>query len=167
MPRQSFGEFHCSISRTVDVIGDAWTPLIIRDVFLGVDTFSDLAKDLELSRALLSARLNQLVAAGVLDIESYSDRPPRHRYRLTRSGLDLVPVLIAMMQWGDKWRAPDGVPLVLDHDCGHELGARFQCTSCGEEVTADRISARPGPGGRHAPGTAVLAQRLSGLSSPS
>ena len=167
MPRHSFSEFHCSISRTADVIGDAWTPLILRDIFLGVGTFSDLAKDLDLSRALLSARLTQLVSAGVLGTESYSERPPRHRYRLTSAGLDLVPVLIAMMQWGDKWRAPDGAPLVLDHDCDHELRARFQCTSCGDEVTADSVSARPGPGGRHAPGTAVLAQRLSGVSSPS
>lgn len=161
MPRSSFGEFSCSIARTVDVVGDSWTPLIVRDMFLGVDTFAELVRDLGIPRALLSTRLEQLAGAGIIGADLYSEHPPRRRYRLTESGLDLIPILVALMQWGDKWRAPTGPPMLLLHDCGHSLGARLRCNACGSEVTADTISPRPGPGGRRAPGTKVIAELLA------
>ncbi|WP_454300132.1 winged helix-turn-helix transcriptional regulator [Salana multivorans] len=86
MPRRSFGEFSCSVARAVDVVGDSWTPLILRDVFLGVDQFDDLVRDLGISRALLTTRLGHLTDAGILEAELYQDRPARHRYRLTAAG---------------------------------------------------------------------------------
>ncbi|MFT4213427.1 MAG: helix-turn-helix domain-containing protein [Microbacterium sp.] len=167
MSRRTFGEFSCSIARTVDVIGDAWTPLVLRDLFLGVDTFDELVRDLGISRALLSARLAHLTENEIVEGEIYSEHPPRRHYRLTRAGRDLVPVLIALMQWGDRWRAPAGPPLLLEHECGHVLTARLRCDECGTSVEAASVSALPGPGGRRSAGTAVLAERLAAIAEPS
>lgn len=160
MPRQDFGTFHCSIARTVDVIGDSWTPLILRDLTLGIDTFDELVRDLGISRALLSARIDRLVSGGVVKAVPYADRPVRSRYVLTDAGEQLVPILVALTQWGDRWKAPDGPPLLFAHDCGSELHARVTCTACGKEATLDSFIPRPGPGGRRAPGTVVVAERL-------
>lgn len=160
MPRRSFGEFSCSVARAVDVVGDSWTPLILRDVFLGVDQFDDLVRDLGISRALLTTRLGHLTDAGILEAELYQERPARHCYRLTAAGSELVPILVALMLWGDRWRSPEGPPLRLEHECGHLLGARLRCEGCDGEVTAASVSPRPGPGGRLAVGTAVVAERL-------
>lgn len=159
MPRRSFSEFACSLARTLDVIGDAWTPLVIRDVYLGVDTFNDIARDLGISRALLSDRLALLVREGVLREEAYREHPPRARYTLTDQGAQLVPVLIALTQWGDTWRSGGEAPLLFSHDCGETLESQVTCVACGREVTATSLEPHAGPGARDAPGTRVLAER--------
>jgi DNA-binding HxlR family transcriptional regulator len=161
MPRRTFSEFACSLARTLDVIGDAWTPLILRDAFLGVDTFNDLARDLGISRALLTARLDLLVREDILRESTYQERPRRARYTLTDRGSELVPILVALTQWGDRWRSGGEPPLLFDHDCGEPLTATVTCEACGSPVEAVAIGARPGPGGRRAPGTLVLAERLT------
>lgn len=154
---------HCSLARSLEVMGDWWTPLIVRDVYLGVDRFQDLVEDLGISRNLLTARLNTLTAAGILDRVPYSERPPRDRYVLTEAGRELVAVLIALTAWGDRWRAPaEGPPIRFEHH-GHEARPQVSCGECGEVLDPAAITPRPGPGGRAAPGTMVVARRLAGL----
>lgn len=134
----------------------------MRDLYLGVDRFDDLVRDLGVSRALLARRLESLVAHGVVTKERYQDRPPRHSYRLTESGLDLVPVLMAVMAWGDRWVSPDGPPMRLTHDrCGHDLTPVVTCASCGDPVIAGEVTTSPGPGAAAGPGTWVLAERYA------
>ena len=157
-----FAAMACSIARTLDVVGESWTPLLVRDVYLGVDRFDDLVRDLGVSRALLARRLEHLVAAGVLEREPYQDRPVRHRYRLTESGRALVPVLMAIMAWGDEFAAPAGAPMRLRHaGCGADFTPTVCCSECGAPVEADAVRVRPGPGAGDGPGTRVLAERFS------
>jgi DNA-binding HxlR family transcriptional regulator len=105
MHRTSFAAMHCSIARTLEVAGEWWTPLILRDIALGITRFDDLQRDLGISRKVLTQRLDTLVAGGVLERQPYQQHPPRHQYLLTAKGRDLVPVLFALMAWGDRWAA--------------------------------------------------------------
>jgi len=162
----SFADMHCSLARTLEVVGDWWTPLILRDIYLGIDRFADLATDLGLSRNLLTERLTTLVDNGILRRERYRDRPPRDRYVLTDAGLDLVPILVALTAWGDRWRSPDGGPPIQFRHGEHRAKPTVACGTCGEPLTADRITAHPGPGGREAPGTMLIARRLAGPGRP-
>ncbi len=161
MSRGSFAEMSCSLARAVDVVGDTWTPLVLRDLFLGVDTFEAIVSDLGISRALLVSRLDALEAGGVVERERYRERPERFRYRLTAAGRELVPILVALTQWGDRWRAPDGPPIVFRHDCGHRLDVAITCPRCDRAVSMESLTPLPGPGGRAAVGTRVVAEVLS------
>jgi DNA-binding HxlR family transcriptional regulator len=156
----SFAEFHCSLSQALEVVGDWWTPLIIRDLALGLDRFDDLAVDLGISRNLLTTRLNDLVGNGIVLRERYSDHPPRDKYVLSDAGQELVPVLLALTAWGDKWTpTPGGPPMRFRHD-GHRCKPSVVCSTCGSALTADNFEVRPGPGGRVGPGTRLVGQRL-------
>jgi DNA-binding HxlR family transcriptional regulator len=147
MERKSFSGMHCSIAQCLEVVGEWWSLLIVRDVLLGVTRFDDFQQRLGISRNVLNQRLAHLVEAGVLVKVPYSDHPPRHDYRLTDKGRDLWPVLTTMRQWGDKHAAPDGPPLELVHqECGQISEARLTCTSCGEPIGARDVLAIPGPG---------------------
>src|SRR4029453_3360076 len=122
MQRTSFADMTCSIARTLDAAGEWWSPLIVRDVHLGITRFDDLRRDLGISRKVLSERLERLVDQGVLERRAYSQRPPRYEYLLTQKGRELVDVLLAMMAWGDRWTAGSaGPPLLLRHDACGEL----------------------------------------------
>ncbi len=160
MTRTSLREVTCSIARTVDVLGDAWSWLIVRDVFLGVRRFDDLCADLGVSRKVLAERLRQLTDAGIL-IRDVGTAGRRSGYRLTEKGEGLVPILAALTAWGDRWEpTPGGPPLRLDHaGCG-AISAEVTCSHCGEPLAADSLVARPGPGGRTGPGTALLGRYL-------
>ena len=137
----------CSIAATLDVIGDRWTVLILRDVFRGVRRFTGLQADLGIARNLLSDRLSKLVDHGVLERVPYQSRPIRHEYRLTAKGADLSTALIALMGWGDRWYASSGAPTVLVHDdCGTPIEQAVRCPVCNESVNPGRIKGRPGPG---------------------
>lgn len=137
----------CSIAATLDVIGDRWTLLILRDIFRGVRRFSQLHEDLGIAKNILSDRLQKLVDAGVLETVQYQDRPPRHEYRLTPKGASLSPSLVALMHWGDHWYAADRPPTVLVHeDCGTALEQVTRCPHCDEEVSPAQIASRPGTG---------------------
>ena len=130
------GEPSCSIARTLEVIGDRWTMLILRDAFRGVRRFDAFQRDLGIARNLLTDRLTKLVEHGVLEKQLYQDHPPRYEYRLTRKGIDLSPALVALMRWGDKWLADGEPPVSLLHDrCGTPLDQAFLCWSCDETVT--------------------------------
>jgi DNA-binding HxlR family transcriptional regulator len=136
----------CSIQRTLDLVGDRWTLLILRDVFRGVRRFSRIQADLGIARNLLTDRLAALVEAGVLERVPYQQRPLRHEYRLSEKGRDLSGALIALMQWGDRWTT-DRPPTVLVHDeCGTPLEQFPACPACHQPVTPDHIRSRPGPG---------------------
>ncbi|HEX2028302.1 MAG TPA: helix-turn-helix domain-containing protein [Nitriliruptorales bacterium] len=134
----------CSVARTLDVIGDHWSLLIIRDAFYGLRRFDDFQRDLGIARNILSDRLNRLVDHGVLERHLYEERPPRHEYRLTDKGGDLLPVILAMMTWGDRWEADDGPPVTLTHvSCGHVTRPRVTCSECGEELRTSDLQAHP------------------------
>jgi DNA-binding HxlR family transcriptional regulator len=137
----------CSIAATLDVIGDRWTLLILRDVFRGVRRFAQLQSDLGIAKNLLADRLSKLVDRGVLERVPYHRRPLRCEYRLTTKGADLSTALIALMGWGDRWYATGGVPTILVHDdCGTPLEQVVRCPRCQETVNPGKIKSRPGPG---------------------
>ncbi|GAC1438136.1 MAG: helix-turn-helix domain-containing protein [Solirubrobacteraceae bacterium] len=140
-------DLNCSIARTLELIGERWTLLILRDVFIGVHRFDALQADLGVARNILPKRLGRLVEEGVLERRRYQERPERFEYRLTESGLDLWPVLMALMHWGDKHRAPHGVPARAVHrGCGGELDAHLLCGSCGAKLALSDVEMLPGPG---------------------
>jgi DNA-binding HxlR family transcriptional regulator len=145
---------NCSIARTLEVIGERWTMLIVREAFLGTRRFDEFQRRTGAARNVLQARLERLVDEGVLRRVPYQERPPRYEYRLTRKGTDLLPVLQSLMLWGDRHAAPNGPPIVLEHvGCGGELDDRRRCLACGADLEAWEIRAQPGPG--HASRTAA------------
>ena len=148
MKRTSFAGMNCSVARTLEIIGEWWTLLILRDAFLGVRRFDDFQSRLGIARNVLTDRLTTLVEHGVLERERYQERPDRFEYRLTEKGRDLHPVLMSLVRWGDRWTAGEaGPPLVLEHrTCGHEMTPVLVCPHCREEVSAGTVRARPGPG---------------------
>lgn len=140
----------CSISSTLQVIGEKWTLLILRDAFRGVRRFDDFATDLGIARNLLTDRLAKLVEHGILAKAPYQERPVRYEYRLTAKGFDLSPALVAFMHWGDKHLAGDDPPVVLVHDaCGEPLDQVFVCWRCDETISPRQIRSRPGLRGAH------------------
>jgi DNA-binding HxlR family transcriptional regulator len=161
MRRTSFAEMHCSIGRSLERVGEWWTPLIVRDLYLGLHRFDDIAENLGISRNLLTRRLETLVTDGIVERRAYQERPPRHEYHLTEAGHELVPVLMALMAWGDKWVTPAGGPPVrlVHHECGAEFTPQVCCSECGTPVTTAKVTALPGPGAAYGPGTKVLARR--------
>jgi DNA-binding HxlR family transcriptional regulator len=145
--RTSFEDMSCSVAQCLDVVGEWWSLLIIRDAMLGVRRFDDFQARLGISRNILAQRLNHLVGKGILTRVPYSDHPPRSEYRLTDRGRDLWPVITAMRQWGDTWAAPDGPPLTIRHKgCGQIVTAVPVCSHCGEPLDARAVRAVPGPG---------------------
>ena len=158
MRNTSFAGMHCSIARSLELIGDWWTPLVLRDLYLGLSRFDQLVTDLGISRNLLTDRLNTLVEGGIVQREAYQDRPTRYAYALTEAGRELVPVLFALTAWGDKWVTPEGGPPIrFRHNaCGELATAEITCSHCQGPLTADNVTPEPGPGGREAPGTALI-----------
>ncbi len=137
----------CSIQASLDILGDRWTILILRDAFRGVRRFEDFRRDLDIARPVLTERLKRLVDRGVLARHLYCERPPRHEYRLTEMGMALSPALVALMRWGDRWLSDGDAPTVLVHEaCGHPLDQQFVCWHCDETFTQYDIASRPGPG---------------------
>jgi DNA-binding HxlR family transcriptional regulator len=144
---KSFSEMHCSVAQCLDVVGEWWSMLIVRDAFLGVSRFDQFQERLGISRNVLNLRLARLVDAGVLEKVPYRAHPPRYDYRLTHKGRDLFPVLTTMRQWGDRHAAPDGPPLQLVHrSCGQVSDAVLTCSACGQPLEGGETRAVPGPG---------------------
>jgi len=147
MQRKSFGNMPCPIARSLERVGEWWSILILRDALHGFTRFDQFQERLGISRNILNQRLTHLVEAGILVKVPYSDRPPRHDYRLTDKGRDLWPVLTAMRQWGDVHAAPNGPPLEVIHKaCGQVSDAVLTCSVCGEPIGARDVRAVPGPG---------------------
>jgi DNA-binding HxlR family transcriptional regulator len=147
MQRKSFSDMHCSVAQCLEVVGEWWSLLILRDAFLGVRRFDDFQQRLGISRNILGQRLARLVEAGVLVKVPYDERPPRFEYRLSDKGRDLWPVITTMRQWGDKHAAPDGPPVQMIHEsCGEISELHLVCSACGEAIGVRDIRAVPGPG---------------------
>jgi DNA-binding HxlR family transcriptional regulator len=146
--RTPFADWPCSVARTVDILGDWWTPLVLREAFLGTRRFADFQRNLGIGRNILTQRLNRLVDEGMLARRPYQERPPRHEYVLTDKGRDFFPVIAAIMRWGDTWLAGDaGPPLVLNHrTCGHDMRGEVVCSECREPLSLRDVRGRSGPG---------------------
>ncbi|RNF33548.1 winged helix-turn-helix transcriptional regulator [Paracoccus methylarcula] len=138
----------CSMARTLSVIGDRWTLLILRDCFLGVRRFDDFHERLGVTRGILADRLKQLSKAGVLKKVAYQEHPPRHEYKLTGKGLDLYPVILSIVHWGDVHMAgEDGRPVLHQHmACGHAFDPRMVCSECGTTLSPHDVKVLQGPG---------------------
>ena len=137
----------CSVARSLEVIGEWWTLLIVRDLQLGVTRFDDFQARTGISRNVLADRLNKLVETGVVTKVAYQQNPERFDYRLTEKGKDLWTVVNALREWGDKWEAPDGPPVELEHRvCGHRVHSVLTCSHCGETLDRNNVRARRGPG---------------------
>jgi DNA-binding HxlR family transcriptional regulator len=145
MRRTRFDDWDCSVARTVDLLGDWWTPMVVRCAFLGARRFEQFQECMGIPRNVLAARLKSLVGEGVLEKRAYQDRPVRHEYRLTDKGIALYPVIITMMKWGDEWLDwPDGVPPVelLDRETGEPVEPLLIDARTGERLDPRRVRAR-------------------------
>ena len=137
----------CSIARALEVVGERWTLLVLRDAFSGVRRFEDFQRSLGIARNVLAARLGRLVDEGVLERVPYQSRPERFEYRLTEKGLGLWPVIVGLLRWGDEHYAPpEGVPRILEHrDCGGAVDAHLTCERCGARLGPRDVRSLPGP----------------------
>ena len=138
----------CSVAKSLEVIGERWSLLIVRDVMNGHRRFGEMQSSLGVARNVLSSRLQRLVEEGILERRAYQESPPRHEYFLTEKGLDLWPALIALQGWGDRHSTgPEGPPMVIVHkECGGAVSDRGICESCGQVLHARDARSAPGPG---------------------
>jgi DNA-binding HxlR family transcriptional regulator len=143
----------CSISRALEVVGERWTMLVLRDVVLGRHRFDELVESVGVTRTVLSHRLRHLVGEGVLERTAYQQRPQRFTYHLTDKGRALMPVIAHLLWWGDTYYPePAGPPrLLLHHGCGGPVQPHFACGRCGAELAAADIATEAGPGLSAAP----------------
>jgi DNA-binding HxlR family transcriptional regulator len=146
----------CSIAGALEVVGERWSLLIVRDILLGLRRFDELQSHLGIARNVLQARLTRLQEHGVLERVPYRVRPPRFEYRLTERGLELWPMIVALMKWGDRYTPPEGGPaVVIEHrGCGGRVDDHRICEKCGARLKARDAVGRPGPGA--APGHPLL-----------
>jgi DNA-binding HxlR family transcriptional regulator len=151
------GTEHCSVARTVSVIGDRWTLLILRDCFLRIRRFEAFEERIGVTRHILADRLRKLVAEGVLRKIAYQERPTRYEYRLTQKGLDLFPVIMSLVHWGDTHRAGElGRPLLHRHAaCGQQFDPVMVCSECRETLDPRQVRVMPGPGAGTSAGTSL------------
>ncbi|MFE2041181.1 winged helix-turn-helix transcriptional regulator [Streptomyces sp. NPDC059477] len=134
----------CSIADTLALVGEKYSLLVLREVCLGNGRFDQLVRNIGAPRDILATRLRRLLDAGILTKEVYSERPQRFEYRPTRAGLELEPVLMTLMAWGDRHLRPDDDrPMVIEHSCGQELVPRIVCQACGEQVRHEDLRAHP------------------------
>jgi DNA-binding HxlR family transcriptional regulator len=144
---------NCSIARTLEIVGERWSLLILRDAFLGVTRYEHFQQRLAIAPNMLAKRLRTLTEAGLLERRRYRERPERFEYLLTDAGKEMLPVLLGLMRWGDAHLAPNGAPVVARHaGCGGELDGLGRCERCGEAVGADGVEWHTGPGSTRPPG---------------
>ncbi|MDA3650109.1 helix-turn-helix transcriptional regulator [Saccharopolyspora indica] len=137
----------CSAARALEAVGERWSLLIVRDVlFAGATRFADFQR-LGIATNVLAKRLDALVDSGILERRPGADHSDRGGYAATRKGLDLAPVIIALTQWGDRWAAPDGPPILYRHTgCGGPIVERTTCSNCGEITDLAQVHVVHGPG---------------------
>ncbi len=138
----------CSVARTMQIIGDRWTFLLLRDAYFGVHRFDHVRRNLGISTNILANRLQRLLAVEILERRRYAFGPERFEYRLTPKGRALYPGMISLLRWGDDWLAGDaGPPLLLHHKmCGRDFRPLVVCSQCHTEIDMRKISYQPGPG---------------------
>jgi DNA-binding HxlR family transcriptional regulator len=144
-PRTSFETYDCSIARTMAVLGEPWTALILRDLFIGVSRFDALHAHLGVSRKVLTARLARLVSDEIVVKRAYTKRPERFDYLLTDKGWQLCDILLAISAWGDRWTMDGtGPPALIRHrGCGQPTAAEIRCSHCGEPLRAADAEVTP------------------------
>ena len=147
MKWEEIGSEVCSVARTLSIVGDRWTLLVLREAFLGVRRFDRFQERLGTARNVLTERLDKLVDHGVLERRPYQDNPPRFEYRLTEKGLALYPVIMSLVAWGDRWM-DEGLGRPLEHihnECGKVMLPVQVCSECGDPIHAKNVRVRPGP----------------------
>jgi DNA-binding HxlR family transcriptional regulator len=122
----------CSIASALDVVGEKWSLLVVRELLFGVRRFNDIAANTGAPRDILTTRLRRLEGLGVLERRAYSERPARYEYRLTEAGKELQPVMLALKRWGDEHVMDEPLPAVFEHTCGEAFVAQTHCRACGE-----------------------------------
>jgi DNA-binding HxlR family transcriptional regulator len=145
MAIEAYAEKNCSIARPLAFLGERWTMLVLRDLFLGGRRFDEFQSSLGVATNVLSQRLATLTEEGIVERRRYSEHPERFEYVLTAKGRELQPVLLALLAWGDKYTAEGGAPLEVVHG-DHAFHAVPVCSECGEPVDTHNIHSRPGPG---------------------
>src|SRR4051794_11614093 len=147
MKRSPFSDMSCSFARTLDIVGEWWAPLIVRDVSMGRTRFDEIRANLGVSRKILTDRLETLVDAGVLERRPYQDRPLRREYVLTSKGWELMEAFMPLIAWGDRWTAgKPGPPMLMRHKtCGEVTEPEIVCSHCGEQLHAAEMRLEPGP----------------------
>ncbi len=146
MLRSDYDGQDCSIARALEVVGERWTLLIVRELLLKPRRFGELERRLGVSKNLLATRLDKLVDMAIVEKGPNPDRASWSTYALTDKGMHLFPVLSALMAWGDAYYAPSGAPVVFEHHCGHPAGHAVACVACGGAVDRGSIRPMPGPG---------------------
>jgi DNA-binding HxlR family transcriptional regulator len=148
MLRNDYDSQVCSVAGALEVVGERWSLLIVRNVMLGLRRFDEIQENLGIARNVLQTRLTRLLDHGVLERCLYQEHPPRHEYRLTEKGLDLWPTIVALMQWGDRYAVPPAGPAVLlEHrGCGGAVDEHRECARCGAKLSVRDSRAIPGPG---------------------
>ena len=150
MRRTSFADVNCSIAQAVEVIGDPWSVLIVRDAFFGLRRFEELRARLEIPRNTLASRLEHICGHGVLERVPSQERPDRSEYRLTDKGRALGPVLVTLVRWGDEWSGLDEPPVVMvERSTGRVLDPVLADRETGELFEDLDYRPEPGPGARH------------------
>jgi DNA-binding HxlR family transcriptional regulator len=129
----------CAIARSLEILGEWWTLLIIREAFMGVRRFDDMQSHLGIARNVLTNRLATLVEHGILTRELYQQKPPRYEYRLTEKGLDLYPILLSLMKWGERWVGGKSATVLIHKSCGQRVSPEFRCQHCNETLSAKSI----------------------------
>jgi DNA-binding HxlR family transcriptional regulator len=146
LPRLYQGQV-CSIARTLELVGDRWTLLVMRDALRGVRRFEEFRTRLGIAHNVLADRLSRLTEAEILERRLYQTRPDRYDYHVTRRGLDLWPTIMSLLMWGDQYAAPDGPPLLVVHrGCGGRLVLGLTCSACGAPLGPHDTEELPGPG---------------------
>jgi DNA-binding HxlR family transcriptional regulator len=136
----------CPVAHATDLVGDRWSILIVRELLLGQSRFQDLQAQTGATSQMLAARLKRLEADGLVERHAYSNRPPRHEYRLTPKGVQLMPVILALRTWGERWCKPEGAPTatrMFHRACGSELDLDGRCPACGGLVAWTDMGGRP------------------------
>jgi DNA-binding HxlR family transcriptional regulator len=148
MLRNDYDSQTCSIAGALEVVGERWSLLIVREILLGVRRFEEMQRDLGIARNVLQTRLTRLAEQGVLERVLYQEHPPRFEYRLTEKGLDLWPTIVALLQWGDEYTPPAaGPPVMLEHrGCGGAVDEHRLCADCGARLSVRDVRAVSGPG---------------------
>ena len=150
MLHRDYPGLDCSVAKALEVIGERWSLLIVRDVMHGNRRFGEMQESLGIARNVLSARLQRLIDEDILERRAYQESPPRYEYFLTQKGLDLWPALIALLNWGDRYSPNPGGPrrLIVHKECGGTVSERGVCESCGKLLTARDAKQMPGPGAK-------------------
>jgi DNA-binding HxlR family transcriptional regulator len=154
---RTYDRENCSAARTLEIVGERWSLLIIRNaMFAGSTRFTEFQRKLGVAPNILSSRLDRFVQAGLMETRPLTDDPETHEYVLTPKGLDLQSVIVALTEWGDRWAAPQGPPILYEHEgCGGRVHEHLRCEACGTAPGPAQVLARPGPG---MPASAAIAQ---------